>query len=142
MNSNHFIESKDSVQGIIAQLKHYLPSQSPLKDFVHHNSLHAFQDKSFFEGIFNARDIFGYNVTLNITEFRNLYHLGRINHDVLNKIIINYKGTDQLNRWLDKLLKEELNFQKNRGLTDPVKILFNRLVNYILLDQMINMIVV
>ncbi len=113
MNSNHIIESKDSVQEIIAQLKHYLPSQSPLKDFVHHNSLHAFQDKSFFEGIFNARDIFGYNVTLNIAEFRNLYQLGRINHDVLKKIIINYKGANQLNVWLDKLLKEQFNFQKN-----------------------------
>jgi uncharacterized protein YbcC (UPF0753/DUF2309 family) len=113
MNSNHIIESKDSVQEIIAQLKHYLPSQSPLKDFVHHNSLHAFQDKSFFEGIFNARDIFGYNVTLNIAEFRNLYQLGRINHDVLKKIIIDYKGADQLNVWLDKLLKEQFNFQKD-----------------------------
>ncbi|MSP07808.1 MAG: DUF2309 domain-containing protein [Chitinophagaceae bacterium] len=114
MNSSHIIESKDSVQGIITQLKHYLPSQSPLKDFVHHNSLHAFQDKSFFEGIFNARDIFGYNVTLNIAEFRNLYQLGRINHDVLKKIIIDYKGADQLNVWLDKLLKEQFNFQKDQ----------------------------
>jgi len=114
MNSSHIIESKDSVQAIIAQLKHYLPSQSPLKDFVHHNSLHAFQDKSFFEGIFNARDIFGYNVTLNIAEFRNLYQLGRINHDVLKKIIIDYKGVDQLNVWLDKLLKEQFNFQKDQ----------------------------
>lgn len=114
MNSSHISESKDSVREIIAQLKHYLPSQSPLKDFIHHNSLHAFQDKSFFEGIFNARDIFGYNVTLNIAEFRNLYQIGRINHDVLKKVIIDYKGVDQLNVWLDKLLKEQLNFQKHQ----------------------------
>ena len=114
MNTSHIIESNDSIQGIIAQLKHYLPSQSPLKDFVHHNSLHAFQDKSFFEGIFNARDIFGYNVTLNIAEFRNLYHLGRINHDVLNKIIIDKKGSDQLSFWLNKLLVEDLIYSKDQ----------------------------
>jgi uncharacterized protein YbcC (UPF0753/DUF2309 family) len=114
MKSSHIIESKDSVQEIIAQIKHYLPSQSPLKDFVHHNSLHAFQDKTFFEGIFTARDIFGYNVTLNIAEFRNLYALGRINQEVLNKIIIEKKGIDQLEIWLNKLLKEHFNFQKNQ----------------------------
>lgn len=116
MKSTHIIESSDSVQGIIAELKHYLPSQSPLKDFVHHNSLHAFQDKSFFEGIFTARDIFGYNVTLNLTEFRNLYKQGRINHEVLKKTIIDKKGPDQLQEWLNKLLKEEFNFQKKQQL--------------------------
>ena len=116
MKSSHIIESSGSVQEIIAELKHYLPSQSPLKDFVHHNSLHAFQDKSFFEGIFNARDIFGYNVTLNITEFRNLYEQGRINHEVLKKIIIEKKGVDQLQDWLNKLLKEQFYFKKNQQL--------------------------
>ena len=114
MKSSHIIESHDSVQQIIAQLKHYLPSQSPLKDFVHHNSLHAFQDKTFFDAIFTARDIFGYNVTLNISEFRNLYALGRINYEVLKKIIIENKGIDQLQEWLNKLLKEQFNFQKNQ----------------------------
>ncbi len=114
MQTSHIIESNDSIHGIIEQLKHYLPSQSPLKDFVHHNSLHAFQDKSFFEGIFNARDIFGYNVTLNINEFRNLFQLGRINHEVLNKIIIEKKGSDQLQYWLNKLLNEELIYSKDQ----------------------------
>jgi uncharacterized protein YbcC (UPF0753/DUF2309 family) len=114
MQQSHIIESNDSIHGIIEQLKHYLPSQSPLKDFVHHNSLHAFQDKPFFEGIFNARDIFGYNVTLNIDEFRNLFRLGRISHEVLNKIIIEKKGTDQLQYWLNKLLNEELIYTKDQ----------------------------
>jgi uncharacterized protein YbcC (UPF0753/DUF2309 family) len=114
MQQSHIIESNDSIHGIIEQLKHYLPSQSPLKDFVHYNSLHAFQDKSFFEGIFNARDIFGYNVTLNIDEFRNLFRLGRISHEVLNKIIIEKKGTDQLQYWLNKLLNEELIYTKDQ----------------------------
>lgn len=92
------------IQKTIHDLKHYLPSQTPLKDFVHHNSLHAFQEYNFYEGIFKARDIFGFNVTLNINEFRNLYNDKRINESVLNRIVTEKKGIESLNLWLEKLV--------------------------------------
>ena len=85
-NSNDF-----SLSHTIETLKHYLPSQTPLKDFVHHNSLHAFQDKDFFSGIFTARDTFGYHVTLSIQEYRNLYNNNRISKAVLENIIVQKK---------------------------------------------------
>lgn len=39
------------LEKVVEKLSHYLPSQSPLKDFIHHNTLHAFQHDSFHEGL-------------------------------------------------------------------------------------------
>ena len=61
---------------ILHELKHYLPSQTPLKDFIHHNSLHAFQKLKFYDAIFRASKIFGYQVTLQLNEFRKLFRSG------------------------------------------------------------------
>lgn len=97
-----------SIAHLIQALKHFLPSQTPIKDFIHHNSLHAFQQDSFYDGIFKARNIFGYNVTLTIQEFRNLVISGRIDQEVLNKIIIDRKGADLLAIWLDKVLNKTI----------------------------------
>jgi uncharacterized protein YbcC (UPF0753/DUF2309 family) len=103
-------ELGENVNDAIHQLKHYLPSQSPIKDFIHHNSLHAFQDQKFFEGIFHARNIFGYNVTLSIDEFRDLYNSGRIKHEILVKQIEDAKGKENVREWLDKMLNKEHDF--------------------------------
>lgn len=90
-------------------LKHYLPSQTPLKDFIHHNTLHAFQDQKFYDGILKASIIFGYQVTLQLNEFRGLYKIGRIREDILNKIITERKGRAELETWKEKLLSKEYN---------------------------------
>ncbi|MBN8703125.1 MAG: DUF2309 domain-containing protein [Bacteroidetes bacterium] len=88
----------------IHSLKHYLPAQAPLKDFIHHNTLHAFQHLNFIDGISRASEIFGYKVTLGIEEYRNLYQSKRINHNVLEKIIRSKKGEENLIKWLNKCI--------------------------------------
>ncbi len=92
---------------VLHELKHYLPAQAPLKDFIHHNSLHAFQTEKFFKAIRHASEIFGYKVSLTLNEFRSYYKTGRIRKDVLEKVIIDQKGEASLHEWKEKLIEKE-----------------------------------
>ncbi|HOZ52017.1 MAG TPA: Na-translocating system protein MpsB, partial [Chitinophagaceae bacterium] len=94
---------------VLHELVHYLPSQTPLKDFIHHNSLHAFQHLKFYDAIFKASKIFGYQVTLELSDYRKLLKSGRINEEILNDLIIQHKGEELLNQWRDKLINKEYN---------------------------------
>lgn len=84
MKKSHASFDKDHA---LHQLKHYLPTQAPLKDFIHHNTLHAFQDKFFHTGLAEAAQIFGYKVYLSLEEYQALYADGKISDEVLNKIV-------------------------------------------------------
>jgi uncharacterized protein YbcC (UPF0753/DUF2309 family) len=92
---------------LLHELKHYLPSQTPLKDFIHHNSLHAFQEMKFFDAIFKASTIFGYQATLPLQDFRSLYHIRRIDDDVLSRVIANRKGVEASAVWKSNCLQKQ-----------------------------------
>lgn len=103
----HIAETTEKVSELIHHLKHYLPSQAPLKDFVHHNTLHAFQQKKFHDGMQHAAEIFGYQVYLSLTDFRKLYQEGKINDKILNQKIIDKKGETKLKVWRDNVLTKD-----------------------------------
>jgi uncharacterized protein YbcC (UPF0753/DUF2309 family) len=90
-------------QHLLHQLAHYLPAQAPLKDFVHHNTLHGFQHLKFEDALRTARTIFGYKTSLSLKEFRSLYEEGKISESALIKVIENEKGDKNLGYWLDTL---------------------------------------
>src|SRR5690606_10189898 len=96
---HHFNE-----QHLLHTLKHYLPSQGPLKDFVHHNTLHAFQDMKFYDALFKASTIFGFQTTLTLTEYRNLYAINRITPKILEQSIRNQKGDKSYKLWRSRAL--------------------------------------
>jgi hypothetical protein len=77
---------------VLHDLKHYLPAQQALKDFIHHNSLHAFQHMKFYDAIFKASKIFGFQVHLELPEYRELYKTGRIRKDILDMVIASKKN--------------------------------------------------
>jgi len=95
---------------VIHDLKHYLPAQAPLKDFIHHNTLHAFQNLKFKDGVRSASEILGYRSSLSLSEFRKLYEDKLIHPDILDRIIREKKGAD-FDAWKKNVLtkKYEIN---------------------------------
>ncbi|MBL7871061.1 MAG: DUF2309 domain-containing protein [Cyclobacteriaceae bacterium] len=96
-----------AVGEVIHNLKHFLPAQAPLKDFIHHNTLHAFQDLYFFDGLRKASEIFGYKVSLTLNEYRDRFAKGEIRNDILEKRIEEKKGAENILMWKEILLTKE-----------------------------------
>lgn len=90
----------------LQKLSHFLPAQNPLKDFVHHNTLHAFQDKDFFTALQESSEIFGYKTFLPLSEFRNKLKNNQINSEILDKIIFQKKGEDAFSLWKVNVLQK------------------------------------
>lgn len=102
MTNNSFSEAH-----AIHELKHFLPAQQALKDFIHHNSLHAFQHMKFYDAIFKASKIFGFQVHLQLPEYRAMYKTGRIREDILQMVIENKRGKGAVAEWKHKLTSQD-----------------------------------
>lgn len=92
MHENH------QLKDILHELEHYLPSQAPLKDFIHHNTLHAFQDQPFHKGLHAAQQLFGFQTYLSLEAYRDLYSKGTISADSLDRALAEQRelSKDQL----------------------------------------------
>jgi hypothetical protein len=98
---------------VLHDLKHYLPAQAPLKDFIHHNTLHAFQHLKFEKGIRKASEMFGYKVSLSLEEYRALFSSKKINEDILDQKIKERKGSENFNIWKSNLLTKTYDTSNN-----------------------------
>jgi uncharacterized protein len=95
------------INHILHELKHYLPAQAPLKDFIHHNTLHAFQTLKFHSALQHASVMFGYKVSLPLAEYRRLHEDKKINDAQLDRVIAQAKGAENISPWKHKLLYHE-----------------------------------
>lgn len=105
MDQIHFDEHE-----CLHELKHYLPAQSPLKDFIHHNTLHAFQDMKFHDAVNKATQIFGYKTYLGLDEYRNAYKDGRISDKAIEDAL---QRRDAASKNIDKSTLLEQEFDTN-----------------------------
>jgi uncharacterized protein len=106
-NEAKTIKSSFNEHEVLHELKHYLPAQAPLKDFIHHNTLHAFQNLKFDQAIYSASSILGYRVSLSLAEYRAFYESQRIREDVLEKVISSRKGNAAIQEWKEKVLHKK-----------------------------------
>lgn len=102
------MSSENALHHTLHHLAHYLPSQAPLKDFIHHNTLHAFQSMPFHDGLRLASEALGYRTYLSIDEFRKLYADGKIRPEVLDRVIGWHFPAQLVPKWRDKLMADNL----------------------------------
>lgn len=65
-------------------IAHWLPTQGPIKDFIHHNTLHAVQHMEFHEGVALAGKILGARSYWPMSNYQGLYRQGRIKEHAID----------------------------------------------------------
>ena len=73
------VDSSARVKACVDHLAHALPAQAPLRDFVHHNTLHALQHLPFAEALSEAARLTGTRPWLAEERCRELFRQGRVN---------------------------------------------------------------
>jgi len=77
----------DQLRHAIDHAAHLLPAQGPITVFIHHNTLHAFEQKSFHEAVQDGGKIFGCEPYLSETRYRAELARGRIRFDDLEAVL-------------------------------------------------------
>lgn len=85
-------ESFDWLRATIARAAHLLPSQGPITVFVHHNTLHAFEDQPFDAGVRAGGRVFGCHPYLPEDHYRRQMETGRIRVEDLEAVLLEDLG--------------------------------------------------
>lgn len=82
----HFHDTRGAfdLDNAIDHVAHWLPAQGPIKDFIHHNTLHAVQDYPFHEGVAVAAKILGARSYLPLADYQQRYQQGRISRQAID----------------------------------------------------------
>lgn len=92
---------------VLHELKQFLPALSPGRTFTHRNPLQAFQHLGFHDALRHAYEMLGCHTSLSLEEYRSLYNSKRVKPGVLEKVLVEKKGTAKTFEWQDKVLMKK-----------------------------------
>jgi uncharacterized protein len=75
------------IAAALDRVAHWLPTQGPIKDFVHHNTLHAFQRMKFHDATSAAARLYGARVGMPSRFFLEAYRAGQISDSALERAL-------------------------------------------------------
>src|SRR5438105_9807030 len=75
------------LKAIIDHAAHLLPAQGPIPVFIHHNTLHAFEDLPFADAVKKAATVFGCQPYLSKARYREEMARGRIRFAELHGVL-------------------------------------------------------
>src|SRR3982750_3075808 len=79
--------SAERLRKVIDHAAHLLPAQGPITVFIHHNTLHAFEDLPFAEAVKKAGAVFGCQPFLPKGRYREELARGRIRFADLDAVL-------------------------------------------------------
>src|SRR5438105_7054915 len=78
---------RDRLRQAVEQVAHLLPMQGPIGVFVHHNTLHAFEDRPFERAVIEASQLFGAEPYMSEAAYRAEVARGRIQLEDIDAVL-------------------------------------------------------
>ena len=92
LTGSHSDSPCNRLQHAIDHAAHLLPAQGPITVFIHHNTLHAFEDSRSTRRSSRAADVFGCQPYLTEDRYREALGRGRIRFDDLRAVLADDLG--------------------------------------------------
>ncbi len=77
----------DKLRQAVERAAHVLPRQGPIGVFVHHNTLHAFEDRPFEQAVIDAAELFGAEPYMAEGAYRSELARGRIHVEDIDAVL-------------------------------------------------------